>query len=81
MTSTTTGHDRLRNKLRELLRHHHRDRPISISDFMGHARVALPDMAISDDELEKIIAEEIIAKRQNIAFDRRIGEKLSLPGN
>jgi hypothetical protein len=70
---------RLRSALRSYLERRQSDRPISIADMIRRTRIALPDIHLSDDELEQVIAREIVRCGGDIAFDRRNLDWLSAP--
>lgn len=69
-TKTTNAPPALRRALQELLQRRQTDRPVSIADMMQRTRCALPDLTLDDDDLEQIIAVEIIERHGDIAFDR-----------
>ncbi|UUP16706.1 hypothetical protein [Nitratireductor thuwali] len=69
-TSTNKVPPALKQALQEFLQRRRSDRPVSIADMMQRTRYALPDLALTDDELERAIAEEIVDRHGNIAFDR-----------
>jgi hypothetical protein len=45
--------------------------------MIRRTRIALPDIRLSDDELEQVIAREIVRCGGDIAFDRRNSDWLS----
>lgn len=46
-------------------------RPISISTMVQRARYAMPELAVSDEELAAMIAEQIVANGGDVDFDTR----------
>ncbi len=60
----------------EFLRRRASERPISTANMIRRARYAFPRLAVFDDELERMIAEEIVAVGGNIAFDRHTNDRV-----
>ncbi len=68
---------RLRAALKSYLEHRQSDRLVSIADMIRRTRIAMPDINLSDDELEQVIAREVVKYGGCIAFDRQSFDPLS----
>lgn len=65
---------RLKEALRTFMERRTSRRPVSITMMLKRTRYAMPELAVSDEELAEIIAEQIIINGGDVDFDGKESE-------